>query len=374
MGTELFDPQAFKSGPAQGFASLNPNEESLSDGIGQSYGVIGYKGKVWTLRYQGERHLFTRPDDGTPAGYIDVVFLQQARVKSKSYYGKWDPASENAGERPICSSIDGVTPDVDVQSKQANACAVCPRNEWKTDANGRKSRECTDYKRVAVLLMPNQTKPMLGNALIEPVFLRVPPASLGNLAKLGDDMAKQGYHFSTYITRIMFDPAESHPKMVFRALQGLTNNEAPVVISLRGDTLCNRIIGMDQPQMRQIAHQPAQPTGLQEVLPPSITDPVGTAAAAGETLPSNLETLGSAQPAIMTTPAPNNDIGPVTLATPSAASPSSTEKPTECLFGGAISAPRPNPPATTVSDTGEPDESDAMLDARIANLMPKLVS
>ena len=43
------------------FAGLNPESESLADGIGQSYGIIGYKGKVWTLRYRGEiaaRHTY----------------------------------------------------------------------------------------------------------------------------------------------------------------------------------------------------------------------------------------------------------------------------------------------------------------------------
>ena len=73
-------------------------------------------------------------------------------------------------------------------------------------ANGRRGKECTDYKRLAVALMPNATRPMFGEPLMEPVFLRVPPASLNALALLEQKMGKKGlgYHYSAYLTRISF--------------------------------------------------------------------------------------------------------------------------------------------------------------------------
>ena len=82
--------------PAAAFAAAlnSADPESLADGIGSSYGIIGYKGKVWSLRYRGEKHTFTRPDDNSPIGHIDVIILRQARVKSKSYYGKYDPSAQ----------------------------------------------------------------------------------------------------------------------------------------------------------------------------------------------------------------------------------------------------------------------------------------
>src|SRR4029077_9322535 len=153
MGQELIVPKAFDNyQPPEEFAGLNPQEDNLAAGIGQSYAVIGYKGKVWTLRYRGDRHTFIRKDDGSPSNHIDVVILGQAEQKSKSYYGKYDP--NISGERPICASIDGLLPDPDVTQKQSETCALCPRNVWKTDPQtGRKGRECTDYKRLAVVVM-----------------------------------------------------------------------------------------------------------------------------------------------------------------------------------------------------------------------------
>lgn len=244
MGQEVSIPSWADQGPVQAFAQsgLNAQDDSLSEGIGQSYPVVGYRGKVWSIRYRGERKTVIRPDDGTPAAYLDVIILGQAKSKSKSYYKKYEPGQSD-GERPICSSINGLVPDPDVTTKQCDNCALCPRNVWKTDPQtGRKGRECTDYKRLAVLIVPNQTTPVFGQPLLEPAFLRVPPASLNALAIMGDSMAAKGYHYSSYVTRITFDPNKPHPEMVFKPQQPLTAEEAPVILQLRADMQVDRII------------------------------------------------------------------------------------------------------------------------------------
>jgi hypothetical protein len=180
-----------------------------------------------------------------------VIILRQGHTKSKSYYkskadgGGYDPdASE--GKRPICASLDGITPDADVLEKQSEHCAICPRNVWTTSADGRKGRECTDYKRLAVLLSPALSARVLGAPLLEPAFLRVPPASLDGLAKFGEIAAGEGWHYSTFVTRISFDPDQPHPKFMFRKLVPLTDAEAPVVLPMREDALALRITGEDQ--------------------------------------------------------------------------------------------------------------------------------
>jgi hypothetical protein len=235
---------AFKGvAPAGAFAVLNPQSESLSDGIGTGYGVVTYKGKVWRLRHRGETYTFTRPDDGTPAPFLDVIVLRSPTYKSKSYYPKDSYVEGNEGDRPVCAALDGITPDLDIATPQAQACALCPRNEFKLNAEGRKSRECADYKRLAVLVLPSATARAMGAALMEPVFLRIPPASLNDLATLGDAMAQKGFHYSTFVTRIGFNPEKPHPQMVFKALQPLTDGEGPLVLPMREDALSYRITG-----------------------------------------------------------------------------------------------------------------------------------
>lgn len=263
-------PQNFAVGDAFRALNTEAQNDNLADGIGQSYGVIGYKGKAWTLRYRGQVRQFVRPDDGTPASYIDVIILGSPPKKSKSYYPKYVPGQSD-GERPICSSFLGDVPDAGVTKEQAVSCALCPRNEWKTDpATGRKSRECTDYKRLAVLIMPKISEALLGSPLLEPVFLRVPPDSLQAAAQMGDNMAKQGLHYSSYVTRVSFDPQKSHPSMVFTPIQGLSNEEAPVILGMRQNPLVDRIMYGDAPQggvaavaaANQLAPTGFQPTGL----------------------------------------------------------------------------------------------------------------
>jgi hypothetical protein len=376
MGQELVIPQAFQNfKPPAAMAGLNPQDDSLAAGIGQSYGVVGYKGKVWSLRHRGERHNIIRPDDGTPSNHIDVVILGQAQQKSKSFFEKYDPNAE--GARPICSSIDGLVPDPDVVQKQSETCLLCPRNVWKTDpTTGRKGRECTDYKRLAVVIMPYQTKPILGSPLIEPVFLRVPPASLTSLAVMGENMANQGFHFSTYVTRISFDPNEASPKMVFTPLQGITEKEAPVIMELRGDPTVGRITGGELvlSSAKQVQHSP-EPQGTQTVIPPS-TPAVATTtlAPAPVTAPSPSPSLASAQPVTLAT-------APAQAPVPQTTS-STTSEPVDTGFGGVTnlaaakeaslqkSEPaQAQPLASQVSDTGEPEASDTDLDARIAGLI-----
>jgi len=259
--TDLMNVSAFKDmTPDAAFAALNPQEESLADGIGAGYAVVGYKGKVWSLRHRGESHTFVRPDDGSPLAFLDVIILRSPAVKAKSYYPEGSYAAEaSSGKPPHCASIDGVTPDAGVPHQQAVACAICPRNEWKVNAEGHKGRECSDYKRLAVLILPNLTQRLLGAALMEPVFLRVPAASLSDLATFGNAMADQGFHYSTFVTRIGFMADKSHPQMTFRALQKLTAAEAPVVMPMRNDPMALRITGEDEIGNKQAA--PAQVNG-----------------------------------------------------------------------------------------------------------------
>lgn len=383
MGNELIVPDIFNvQRPAAALAAAlpAPQDDSLADGIGQSYPVIGYRGKNWSIRYRGERKTVIRPDDGTPAGHLDVVILGQAPHKSKSFFEKFD--QNVLGERPICSSLDGLTPDQDAQNKQATHCAICPRNVWKQMENGRRGRECTDYKRLAVLVLPAQTKLLFGQPLIEPMFLRVPPASLNSLAILGETMAAKGWHYSTFVTRITFDSSKAHPEMVFQPIQGLTDAESNVILEVRKNPQTDRITGLDQistrpqvpPQAAQEVLPPPAPTGL-TVIDGGLSTPAHTPTTAGAE--KNSGALASAP---LATPPPQTVVSPPQTPSspppaPSPASPGLTVLDTG--FGAAPAAtpaavsqpPSPSPPTSQVSDTGPAEESDEEMDRRIAAMI-----
>lgn len=368
MGTAIVIPFAGQK-PASAFIDPNEPIESLADGIGSSYAVLGYKGKVWSLRYRGEKHTFIRSDDGSPTNHIDVIILRQAHAKSKSFYQDSFVEGASDGKRPVCASLDGVTPDAEYQPPQANACAICPKNVWHTNTEGRKSRDCADYKRLAVLLLPNVTKQMLGTPLMEAVFLRVPPASLNELVTFGETMASQGFPFHSFVTRISFNPEKPHPEMVFRPLQALKNEEAPVVLPLRNDPLTKRITGEDQvtrPLLPAATNGAAAIGAPQTVAKPAPAAPQDTGLglapqpAAAQTVAAPL-TNGATPPAAQAAqPAP-------TQTTPS---------PSEGVATGFLELtanPEPvqqgQPAQNTVADVGEATESDAALDDKIAQLL-----
>lgn len=379
MGQELIIPDFANSAPDQAFNFLNPQEDSLSDGIGQGYPVIGYKGKTWTLRVRGERHLIVRQDDGTPSPYLDVIILDQADHKSKSYYPSYDQNTD--GERPTCASLDGVVPDNDVMQKQSETCALCPRNVWKVDQRGIKTRECSDYKRLAVLILPSVTKAVMGEPLMEPAFLRVPPASLTSLAVMGDTMRGRNWHYASFVTRIEFEPTKAHPQMKFRPIQKLTAAEAPVIAELRKDPTCKRIIGGELSLMQTQVH--TLQTGLVD------TGLSSTPARVNHQAEASLRTPASAPPATQGTPITlelkaNSSTTEKTLNSPTPASAAKTE--TSAPSGGAelvdtgfggVATQSATTPASKLSassggtsaDQGEPEEADADLDARLANLL-----
>jgi hypothetical protein len=376
MSTDLMNVSAFKGlVPAAAFAAaLDPHAESLADGIGSSYGIVGYKGKVWSLRLRGETHMFVRPDDGSPAAFLDVIVLRSPGYKSKSYYPAGTFQDGQIGTRPTCAALDGATPDADIATPQSNACAVCPKNVFKVNAEGRKTRDCSDYKRLAVLILPSMTKALLGAPLMEPVFLRVPAASLNDLAMLGEGMSAQGFHYSSYVTRIGFNPEKPHPQMTFRALQPLTDREAPLVLPLREDQTAIRITGENEVGKQRTAVPTSGPRGgpvtgantaLAEQEAAAAKQEAARVAAAAEAAKQEAERRAAATAAASTVDTGFGDVGggAVTAAIKPAATTVDTG------FGADATAQAS--PGPDVSDTGPAEDADLDLDARVAALLPK---
>lgn len=250
MANEVVSPDFFKTNRPDA-AYLDEQVHGLDAGIGGGYGVIGYKGKTWSLRLRGEHKTFVRSDDGTPISFIDVVILRAPGNKSKTFYEEGYEEGTSAGKRPTCSSLDGQYPDEGVEKKQSDVCAVCPRNAWKTDRAGRRFLECGDFKRLSVLLMPEQTKELFGEAVVEPVFLRVPAGSLQDLGIFGKQMDGQGWPHHSYVTRIAFDPKVAHPKFTYRAVHALGKDEASLIKSLRDEPLAKEITGENVAERKQ---------------------------------------------------------------------------------------------------------------------------
>lgn len=358
MGSELV---AFQHEGPNDFGYHNPNAGRLGDGISAGYPIVGYKGGKWTIKYNGTTHLITRADDGTPAAALNVIIIEAAPHKSKTFYKQWVDGST---EPPDCASFDGVTPDAGVKAQQAQTCALCSRNKLILNPQtGKKMTECRDHKRLAIYLLPADTKRILGETLETVAFLRVPAASLAALRDMGDQTERMGLPFYTYVTQITFVPEESYPKMVFKAVKKLTSKEAPMIKKLIEDPVTARIIkgGDTQPTLGAPVRQSAVAFqgGGEEV----VTGFDDAPAPKAKTEPALLELQANPAPVKVPAKAPEKPV----------------QTPAEGVdLGGFDDAPasvasapaQAAPAANVVSDTGPVTEADAEIDAAIAALMP----
>ena len=212
--------------------------DELSSGIQSSFGLVGYKGKVWSIRYRGDETQLMRDDGDGPRGSIEVVVVKASSQISKIWYEQGYVEGSNAA--PDCFSNNGVTPEPTSAKKQCDTCALCPMNQWgsRITPQGKQGKACADSKRLAVVPLQDLDNDVYGG----PMLLRVPAASLNDVAMFGQKMQQMGYPYFSIGTRIAFDPAESFPKFVFGAIRTLSDAEAAKIIALRDGHQVQRIL------------------------------------------------------------------------------------------------------------------------------------
>jgi hypothetical protein len=205
------------------------NSDDLSAGVQVGFGILGYKGKVWSIRKGGTETPLMRPDGDGPRNSIEAVILKASSHVSKIWYEQGYVEGSTAA--PDCFSTNGVTPDAASKKRQSNACAVCPMNQWgsRITPAGKAGKACSDSKRTAIAPLEDIKNEAFGG----PMLLRVPAASLRDLATFGQMMQALGYQYYAIGTRIAFDPAEAYPKFVLNAIRPLTDAEADLVLQLR---------------------------------------------------------------------------------------------------------------------------------------------
>lgn len=317
------------------FAAV-PVENDLSAGVQAGFGIIGYKGKVWSTRYRGDDKALMRPDGDGPRNSIEVVILKASGHVSKIWYEHGYVEGSTAA--PDCYSTNGVTPDVGSKKKQANACAACPMNQWgsRITPAGKQGKQCSDSKRLAIVPQDNLQNEILGG----PMLLRVPAASLRDLAGYGEKMQALGYPYYAIATRIAFDPNEAYPKFVFSAIRPLTDAEADVVLSLRDSRQVATILA----EGSENAQQPAQIAAPAQVFE---QPPATPTAAPVQPVAAPVAAPAAPQPAA------------VQAAQPTQLSTASVVPPPQVVSVGTPAAPAPNTSAF-----------EASLDAQLNALLP----
>ncbi len=256
------------------FASV-PQENDLAGGITGGYGLITYKGKVWTIKYQGQEMVLMRPDGDGPRNSIELVILKANPHLSKIWYENGYVEGSNAP--PDCSAANGLKPDAGVPKPQHTVCATCPKNQWGSDPRGGKGKACGDSRRLAVVPLQDIPNESLGG----PLLLRVPAASLQDLAAFSNQMQAKGYPYYSIGVRIAFDAKESFPKFEFGAIRPLSDAEADIVIGLQKTEAVARVVSEPSPAETAQAQALAAPAEkpLFEQMPGTAQSTVATPAA-----------------------------------------------------------------------------------------------
>lgn len=220
----------------KGFESPSDTIDELSSGVTTGFPVLSFRGKVWRMKKGGEEHPLL-DDNGDPRPSIEVVLVKGSPRLSKIYYKSG--YEEGSTEAPTCFSMDGVRPDPSVQEKQAELCATCPHNVWgsKITPQGTKTKRCADARRLAVVGTGDLTQHLGKPDEVSPILLRIPGASLAPLKEYAERvLGARGYQYFAVVTRLGFDTTTSYPKLTFKPVRILTEQEYHTVTALRADS------------------------------------------------------------------------------------------------------------------------------------------
>ncbi len=241
--------------PAELQGAFNTEELAgdLYDGISGGFAVVSFRGSKWRIKHGGEEKPILNENE-EPVPSLECVLVKASKNVSKIFYaGQYEEGDDSA---PDCWSINGIKPDTASPNIQCETCAACPNNVWgsKISPQGKKTKLCSDNRRVAVVPLGDIANEAMGG----PMLLRVPAASLADLATYGKGMAAKGFPYNAIGTRIGFDLNASYPKLTFKPIRKLTDEElAEVAGHFQGETLGNIL---DVPQdLTQTAQPEAKP-------------------------------------------------------------------------------------------------------------------
>jgi hypothetical protein len=211
----------FDGGKVPAFAKQREGKSALSQALaGDDFGKrISIKGGVFRLMSSGKEIA------SIEERYLDVVFVNAAPKTSRVWYAK---PYDGEAQRADCWSADGETPSPDSKDKQSDRCMDCPKNIAGSGVND--SKACRFQHRIAVVLANN----IEGDVL----QIAIPGASIfGNgekdnlpLKAYARWLAAQNIDPEMVVTRMKFDTSAESPKLFFKSMRWLEQEEYDVAV------------------------------------------------------------------------------------------------------------------------------------------------
>ena len=210
---------AFNSAQVPAFAKkgeLSAIAKALAGGGGGQLGKrISIKGGVFRLISDGKE--VAQIEDR----YLDVIIVNAAQKIGRTYYeGAFDPENPTP---PRCWSADGEKPDAKVQDAPSATCAACPNN-IKGSGMG-ESRACRFSQRLAVVLANDVSGDVLQLTLPATSIFGKEDGDNRPLQAYAKWLAAQSVSPEMVVTRMKFDTKAESPKLFFKPMRWLTDEE-----------------------------------------------------------------------------------------------------------------------------------------------------
>ena len=252
------------------FDQLPAEWDDLTANVAISFPILGIKGGKWHYRFRGEESILLDAQGRFPTPAVQVVILKAQKELSRTYYATGYVEGVNAP--PDCWSSDGVAPDPTVAQPINPVCATCPCDAWGSGATpaAPKAKACQQRRRTVVVPYSTDLTNEAGGG---PILLSVPPGSLTNQVAFGNMLRDNRVHYSSVVTELSFtqDPSIAFPKIEFNVVGSLSDDEARIIIDVRGHEQVDRILMskmIPQEMEAPAAAEGAAPAATQAGIPP----------------------------------------------------------------------------------------------------------
>lgn len=185
---------------------------------------------------------------------MNVVIIKAAPKVSRIYYA--GSYTEGEAVSPTCWSSDSQRPDEKSKERQSATCLTCPQN-IKGSGQG-ESRACRYQQRLAVVIDGEVDKG-------EVYQLVLPPTSVfgdGEKGKLplqayARHLKNHGTPITGVVTEMRFDTASPTPKLVFKPIRPVTEDEFNKVQELKDSSEAVQAITLTVAQTDGVKDKPA---------------------------------------------------------------------------------------------------------------------
>ena len=181
--------------------------------------------------------------------YLDVVIVNAAPTVSRVFYMKKYDGDTPAA--PDCWSADGKTPSADSENKQSDACDTCEQNIQGSGQGN--SRACRYQQRLAVVLANDMEGHVMQLALPATSIFGKEDGDNRPLQAYARWLTAQNIDPSEVITRMKFDTKSESPKLFFKPMRWLTDDEYPGIIKQGESADAKRAITMTVAKMDNVS-------------------------------------------------------------------------------------------------------------------------